>query len=66
VPRREDNGMPVEDLKVDRARLAEVWHGVARLEVFGSFSCGDAEAGSDHGCRHQLAGWRGVRAERDR
>ena len=41
--------MLVDDLKVDRERLAEVCErqGVARLEVFGSFSRGDAGAGSD-------------------
>lgn len=41
--------MLVDDLQVDRERLAEVCerYGVARLEVFGSFSRGDANAGSD-------------------
>lgn len=41
--------MLVKDLQVDRERLAEVCrrYGVVRLEVFGSFTRGDAEAGSD-------------------
>ena len=41
--------MLVQDLRVDRERLAEVCgrYGVERLEVFGSFTRGDAEAGSD-------------------
>ena len=41
--------MLVDDLQVDRKRLAEVCerYGVARLEAFGSFSRGDADAGSD-------------------
>jgi predicted nucleotidyltransferase len=41
--------MLVDDLQVDRVRLAEVCerYGVDRLEVFGSFSRGDAGAGSD-------------------
>ena len=41
--------MLVDDLQVDRERLAELCerYGVARLEVLGSFSRGDAEAGSD-------------------
>ncbi len=41
--------MLVDDLRVDRMRLADVCerYGVERLEVFGSFSRGDAGAGSD-------------------
>ena len=41
--------MLLEDLQVDRKRLAEICerYGVARLEVFGSFTRGDADAGSD-------------------
>ena len=41
--------MLVDDLQVDSERLARVCerYGVARLEVFGSFSRGDAEPGSD-------------------
>ena len=41
--------MLLEDLQIDRERLAEVCerYGVARLEAFGSFTRGDAEAGSD-------------------
>ena len=41
--------MLLEDLQVDRERLAEVCerYGVDRLDVFGSFTRGDAEAGSD-------------------
>ena len=41
--------MLLEDLQVDRKRLAEICerYGVARLEVFGSFTRGDAEASSD-------------------
>lgn len=41
--------MLVDDLRIDRARLAEICerYGVERLEVFGSFSRRDAVAGSD-------------------
>ncbi|MFW6119245.1 MAG: nucleotidyltransferase family protein [Planctomycetota bacterium] len=41
--------MLVDDLQVDRDRLAEVCerYGVERLEVFGSFTRGEAEAESD-------------------
>ena len=41
--------MLVDDLQIDRERLAMVCrrYGVARLEAFGSFSRGDAGAGSD-------------------
>jgi len=41
--------MLVKDLQVDRERLARVCqrYGVARLEVFGSFTRGDAGTGSD-------------------
>lgn len=41
--------MLADELQVDRERLAEVCegHGVERLEVFGSFGRGDAEASSD-------------------
>jgi len=41
--------MLIQDLKVDRDRLAEVCarHGVVRLEAFGSFTRGDAGATSD-------------------
>ena len=41
--------MLLEDLRVDRERLAEVCgrYGVARLEAFGSFARGGAEVGSD-------------------
>ena len=41
--------MLVDDLQVDRDELAEVCerYGVERLEVFGSFTRGEAEAESD-------------------
>ena len=41
--------MLLEDLRIDRERLAEVCqrYGVARLEVFGSFTGGNAGPGSD-------------------
>jgi len=41
--------MLLEDLEIDRERLAEVCerHGVARLEAFGSVARGDAGPGSD-------------------
>jgi len=41
--------MQLRDLHVDQERLGEVCerHGVARLEVFGSFPRGDAATGSD-------------------
>ena len=41
--------MLVEDLQVDRERLTDLCrrYAVARLEVFGSFTRGDAQAGSD-------------------
>lgn len=41
--------MLLEDLNIDQRRLAELCerYGVARLEVFGSFSRGDAKEESD-------------------
>ncbi len=41
--------MLLDDLQIDRERLADLCErcGVARLEAFGSFTRGDAEAGSD-------------------
>ncbi len=41
--------MLVKDLQIDRGRLSDICrrYGVARLEVFGSFARGEAEAGSD-------------------
>ena len=41
--------MLLEDLHVEQEHLAEVCkrYGVVRLEVFGSFTRGDAQAGSD-------------------
>lgn len=41
--------MLLADLQIDRDRLADICknYGVARLEVFGSFIQGDAEANSD-------------------
>ncbi len=41
--------MLVDELQVDRDQLADVCtrYGVERLEVFGSFTRGEAEAGSD-------------------
>lgn len=41
--------MQLADLQIDDARLAECCrrYGVARLETFGSFATGDAEADSD-------------------
>ena len=41
--------MVVDDLQIDRARLAQLCerYGVEQLEAFGSFSRGDAHADSD-------------------